>query len=90
METNDKEEILVAIAKLEEKNEHLEKYIYKDLKPHIQNLCDKIENCVEKSKECYQKNLECYHKNLRWMIATLVAFIAAGLSWAGVFIMRVI
>ena len=83
MNGKDKEEILVAIARLEEKNAHLEGYLFKELRPHIQNLCDKIEKCVEKSEECY-------HKNLRWMIATLLAFIAAVLGWTGVFIMKVI
>ena len=83
MESKEKEEILVAIARLEEKNEHLEKYLFKELKPHIQNLCDKIESCVKSGEDCY-------HKNLRWMIATLLAFIAALLGWTGVFIMKVI
>ena len=79
MEGKEKEEILTAIARLEVKNEHLERYIYKELKPHIQNLCDKIEDCVEKSEECY-------HKNLRWMIATLLTSVTAILGWACVIV----
>jgi len=83
METKEKGEILVAIARLEEKNAHLEGYLFKELRPHIQDLCDKIEKCVEKSEQCY-------HKNLRWMIATLLAFCAAVVGWTGVLIMKVI
>lgn len=75
----EKEEILVAIAKLEEKNEHLELYIFKDLKPDIERLCKKVELCAEKTEDCY-------HKNLRWMIATLVAFIAAVFGWIGLLV----
>ena len=83
MESKEKEEIIAAIARLEVKNDHLEGYIYKELKPHIQNLCNKIEDCVEKSEECY-------HKNLRWMVATLLAFVAAVLGWTGVLLMKVV
>ena len=83
MNGKDKEEILVAIARLEEKNAHLEGYLFKELRPHIQDLCGKIEACVEKSEACY-------HKNLRWMIATLLAFCAAALGWTGVLLKGVI
>ena len=83
MESKEKEEILIAIAELRVKNEHLERYIYKELKPDIEGLCAKFDDCTQKTEECYRKNL-------RWMIATLLAFIAAGLSWAGVLLMKVI
>ena len=83
MESKEKEEILIAIAELKLKNEHLEKYIYKELKPDIEKLCAKFDDCTKKTEECYRKNL-------RWMIATLLAFIAAILGWTGVLLMRVI
>jgi len=65
MESEDKEEILVAIARLEEKNEHLEGYIYKELKPDIEKLCNKVESCMKKADECY-------HKNFKWMVTTAI------------------
>ena len=74
MESKEKEEILIAIAELKVKNEHLEGYIFKELKPHIQNLCDKIENCVDKSEECY-------HKTLRWMMATIASLTISAVGW---------
>ncbi|GAH24827.1 unnamed protein product [marine sediment metagenome] len=72
MNGKDKEEIIKAIgslksdiAVLKEKNEHMEKYIFKDLKPDIENLCNKVESCMEKADECY-------HKNFKWMITTVI------------------
>lgn len=84
---DDKEEIIRAIgslkrdiAVLQEKNEQTEKYIFKDLKPDIENLCDKVESCMEKADECY-------HKNFKWMVATLLTVIVAMMGWIGFAIM---
>jgi len=68
---------------LKEKYENLSNYIFRDLKPDIEKLCDKVENSMI-------KNEEGYHKNLRWMIATLIAFIAAVFGWIGLLVRVVI
>jgi len=84
---DDKEEIIKAIgglkkdiAVLQEKNEQMEKYIFTDLKPDIENLCDKFESCMEKSNEGY-------HKNFKWMVATMFTVIIAAMGWLGLAIM---
>ena len=79
---DDKQEILVAIARLEEKNEHLESYIYKELKPDIAKLCSRVEKCTKNAAECY-------NKNLKWMVATLVTSIIAISSLVAVIMMAV-
>ena len=79
---DDKQEILVAIAELKRDSKHLEDYIYKELKPDIEKLCERIEVCTENAAECYTKNL-------KWMITTLVASIIAVASMATVVIMVV-
>lgn len=66
--------ILVAIAELKVKNEHLELYIYKELKPDIERLCDKVTNCMEKAEECSRRNL-------KWVVATLISVTAGSLGW---------
>lgn len=43
MNGKEKEEILVAIAKLEEKTENLENYVFRDMSKKISDLCDKME-----------------------------------------------
>ncbi|MCK4529309.1 hypothetical protein KAW18_18250 [candidate division WOR-3 bacterium] len=80
---DDKEEIIKAIgslkaeiAVLKEKHEHTEAYIFKELKPDIEKLCDKVEGCMLKAEECY-------HKNFKWMVATLLGFILAAFGWMG-------
>lgn len=70
------------IAALKEKYENLSNYIFRDLKPDIEKLCNKIENDVLKTEEYY-------HKNLRWMIATMITFIAAVFGWVGL-LMKVV
>lgn len=40
----DNEAVLVAIAKLEEKNENLERYVFKELKPEIANVYTMVQN----------------------------------------------
>ena len=67
---DDKQEILVAITELKVKNEHLENYIYEELKPDIEKLCKRVETCTKSAAECYSKNL-------KWMIATLITSIIA-------------
>lgn len=79
---DDKQEILVAIARLEEKNEHLEAYIYKELKPDIEKLCKRVEVCTKNAADCYTKNL-------KWMVATLITSIIAVVSLAAVIMMAV-
>ena len=73
---NEKEEsaILVAIAELKVKNEHLELYIYKELKPDIERLCNKVTTCMERAEECSRRNF-------KWMVATLVSVTAGSLGW---------
>lgn len=82
MEQNDKEEIIKAIGKLEkkiavlqEKEEHMRDYIYKDLKPDIERLCRKIETCMENAEKCY-------HKNIKWMAIALINAVVALFGWA--------
>ena len=66
--------ILVAIARLEEKHEHLESYIFKDLKQDIERLCNKVTNCMEKAEECSRRNL-------KWMVATLLSLTVGSFGW---------
>lgn len=40
----DNEAVLVAIAKLEEKNENLERYVFKELKPEIANVYSMVQS----------------------------------------------
>ena len=78
----EKEEILVAIAELKRDSKHLEDYIYKELKPDIEKLCNRIETCT--------KNVaECYSKNLKWVVATTITSIIAVTSLAAVIMMAV-
>lgn len=71
--------ILVAIAELKVKNEHLESYIYKELKPDIEKLCNKVTECMEKAEECSRRNL-------KWMVGCLISVVAASLGWAAFFL----
>ena len=82
MEQNDKEEIIKAIGKLEkkiavlqEKEEHMKDYIFHDLKPDIERLCEKIETCMTNAEECYKRNI-------KWMAVALVNAIIALFGWA--------
>ena len=81
MEQNDKEEIIKAIGNLRKDIEvlrtnegHMRDYIFRDLKPDIEELCDKVENCMAKAEECYQKNI-------KWMAATIVSAVIALFGW---------
>ena len=72
MNGNDKDEIIKAIGSLKgdirvlkEKNDNIEKYIFKDLKTDIEKLCDKVESCMEKADDCY-------YKNFKWIITTMI------------------
>ena len=74
MEITEESKILVAIAHLEEKHEHLESYIFKDLKKDIERLCNKVTDCMEKAEECSRRNF-------KWMVATLISVTAGSLGW---------
>lgn len=84
---DDKEEIIKAIASvkgdikvLKEKNEQLERSIFKDLKPEIKELCGKFEACMEKANEGY-------HKNFKWIVTTIISLVIGMMGWIGVAIM---
>ena len=78
----ERDEILVALAELKVKNEHLENYIYEELKPDIEKLCNKVEKCTKNAAECY-------NQNLKWMVATLLLSIIAVTSLVAVVMMAV-
>lgn len=87
---DDKEEIIKAIASvkgdikvLKEKNDQLERSIFKDLKPEIKELCAKFESCMEKANEGY-------HKNLKWIVATTISLVIGMMGWIGVAIMMLL
>ena len=86
---DDKEEIIRAIgdlkkevAVLEQRYEDMSKYIFHDLKPDIEKLCEKVEKCTENATEGY-------HKNFKWIAATAITSIIAIVGWAVVMIMVV-
>lgn len=79
MNGTEESKILVAIARLEEKHEHLETYIFKDLKADIERLCNKVTECMEKAEECSRRNL-------KWMVGCLISVVAASLGWAAFFL----
>jgi len=87
----DKEEIIKAIgsvksdiAVLKEKNEQMENYIFKDLKPEIEKICGKVESCMEKADKYTQDHIR---ENFKWMI-TIIATVAIGaVGWAGLAVM---
>ena len=78
----ERDEILIAIAELKRDSKHLEDYIYEELKPDIEKLCDKVEKCTKNAAECYTKNL-------KWMMTTLITSIIAVASLAVAIIMAV-
>lgn len=71
------------IATLRANDENMSKYIYKDLKPDIEALCDKVEDCMTKAEDCYQRNV-------KWMAATIVSVIIALFGWGALLIRMVI
>ena len=72
--------VLIAIAELKLENKHLEDYIYNELKPDIQKLCNKVTLCMEKAESCSLQNF-------KWMIATLLTAIVAMMGWISFVIM---
>ena len=95
---NDKEEIIKAIGSvkgdikvLKEKNDQTEKYIFKDLKPEIEKLCDKVDaeigKLCNKVDACMEKSEECHRKNFKWMVTTMFTFAIGSIGWAGLAVM---
>lgn len=78
----ERDEILVAIAELKRDTKHLEDYIYDELKPDIQKLCDRVEACTVNAAECYTKNL-------KWIVTTAIALIIGATSLVAVIMMAV-
>ena len=75
MNGTEESRILVAIAELKRDSKHLEDYIYKEMKPDIEKLCDKVTHCMEKAEDCSRRNF-------KWAIATIISITAATLGWA--------
>lgn len=67
MNATETSEILVAIARLEEKYD---------------NLDEDMKNVIIKIEECMSKNDECSKKNFQYMITTLLASLTAIFGWA--------
>ena len=74
MNGTDESKILVAIAELKRDSKHLEDYIYKEMKPDIERLCNKVTKCMEKAEECSRRNF-------KWAVATLISITAASIGW---------
>ena len=74
MNGSEESRILVAIAELKRDSKHLEDYIYKEMKPDIEHLCNKVTNCMEKAEECSRRNI-------KWMVATLLSITAGSFGW---------
>lgn len=74
MNGTEESKILVAIARLQEKQEHLETYVFKDLKADIEKLCSEVTQCMEKAEDCSRRNF-------KWAVATIISITAATVSF---------
>ena len=77
---DDKGEIIKAIGELKSEvavlktnYEHMSKYIFRDLKPELEKLCDKVSECVSEGADEYRKSFQ-------WIVATLLTAIIAILA----------
>lgn len=70
--SEDNKAVLIAIAKLEEKNENLERYVFKEMKPEIAN----VYAMVQSSFKWMMFTMVTFIVSTLGLIGTLILFIS--------------